>query len=291
MINNNGKKIIIKAPISSMTLTGSNNRITLQSLITNLIVNGNGNDMIASDNRGKLINVVFNGNNNKIKLNENSSNVSQIQNGFNNKIYINGRLLNNNNMHNNLNSHQTFNFGNSNFSININGQNGINLFNPGQLFNIINSSIGNFGMNINFGNYNNQNNYQSDEEEYEEEEEIEFNNNNLNQDLGDYYQEQLENEVEEEENENDEENLMKKRAELILEMDEFQYKHILKYSSRKEDNCAICLQKFKGTDIIKEFCCKHIFHKKCLLKWLKSSNICPLCKYNLMDKINNNDNV
>ena len=84
---------------------------------------------------------------------------------------------------------------------------------------------------------------------------------------------------------------MKKKSEIILDMDEFQYKHISKYSSRKEDSCAICLQKFKGTDIIKEFCCKHIFHKKCLLKWLQKSNICPLCKYNLMDKINNNDNV
>jgi hypothetical protein len=80
---------------------------------------------------------------------------------------------------------------------------------------------------------------------------------------------------------------MKKRANFILEMDEFQYKHILKYSSRKEDNCTICLQKFKGTDIIKEFCCKHIFHKKCLLKWLKTSNLCPLCKHNLMDDLNN----
>ncbi len=70
-----------------------------------------------------------------------------------------------------------------------------------------------------------------------------------------------------------------------MELDEFQYKHISKYSSRKEDTCAICKQTFKGTDIIKEFCCKHIFHKKCLLKWLQTSNFCPLCKYNLMDDI------
>ena len=147
--------------------------------------------------------------------------------------------------------------------------------------------MGNFGMNINFGNYN-QNNNQDDEEEESEEEEQELNSN---QDLGDYYQEQLENEVEEDENGNENENdndndiLLKKRAELILELDEFQYKHISKYSSRKEDSCAICLQKFKGTDIIKEFCCKHIFHKKCLLKWLQNSNNCPLCKHNLMDDI------
>ena len=237
--------------------------------------------MNANDNRSIINNVVFNGHENIIKLNSNSSNINQIQNGFNNKIFLNGRIL-----INNQNSYQTFNFDNSNFSININGQNGIN-FDTSQIMNIINNSINNFGMNINFGNYN-QNNNQDDEEEESEEEEQELNSN---QDLGDYYQEQLENEVEEDENGNENENdndndiLLKKRAELILELDEFQYKHISKYSSRKEDSCAICLQKFKGTDIIKEFCCKHIFHKKCLLKWLQNSNICPLCKHNLMDDI------
>jgi hypothetical protein len=235
--------------------------------------------MNAPDNRGNLINVVFNGNENKIKLIYNS-NVSQIQNGYNNKIYIGGRLLNNNNINHQNSNHQTFNFGNSNFSININGQNGMNIFDTNQLLNIINSSINNLGMNFNFGNYNNNNN----------QEEVEYNfNNNINvQNLDDYYQEELENELEEEE-ENDHNNIMKKKSEIILDMDEFQYKHILKYSSRKEDSCAICLQKFKGTDIIKEFYCKHIFHKKCLLKWLQNSNLCPLCKYNLIDEINKNE--
>ena len=233
--------------------------------------------MNANEYTSLINNVVFNGNENNIKINSNSSNISQIKNGFNNNIYINERVL-----RNNQNSYQTFNFDNSNFSININGQNGINFFDTNQIFNIINNSINNIGMNINFGNYN-QNNNQEEEEEYEEEEQ----ELNSNQDPGDYYQEQLENEVEEEENEDNNNNniLIKKRAELILELDEFKYKHISKYSSRKEDTCAICKQTFKGTDIIKEFCCKHIFHKKCLLKWLQTSNFCPLCKYNLMDDI------
>ena len=235
--------------------------------------------MNANDNRTLINNVVFNGNENNIKINSNCSNISQIKNGFNNNIFLNGRVL-----RNNQNSYQTFNFDNSNFSININGQNGMNFFDTNQIFNIINNSMNNIGMNINFGNYNRDNNQEEEEEEEYEEEEQELNSN---QDVGDYYQEQLENEVEEEENEDNNNNniLIKKRAELILELDEFQYKHISKYSSRKEDTCAICKQTFKGTDIIKEFCCKHIFHKKCLLKWLQTSNFCPLCKYNLMDDI------
>ena len=76
----------------------------------------------------------------------------------------------------------------------------------------------------------------------------------------------------------------KKKLQLILEMDEYQYKHIQKYDSRKETSCSICLEEFKPIDIIKAFTtCQTIFHKKCLLSWLKDHNICPLCKHDLSD--------
>ena len=79
----------------------------------------------------------------------------------------------------------------------------------------------------------------------------------------------------------------KKKHDLFMEMDEYQYKHIQKYESRKETECAICLEQFKGIDIIKSFYkCEHIFHKACLKKWLKRSNLCPLCKHDLTEDIN-----
>ncbi len=79
----------------------------------------------------------------------------------------------------------------------------------------------------------------------------------------------------------------KKKDNLFLEMDQFQYKHIQKYDSRRETECAICLEKFKRNDIIKEFYkCRHIFHKDCLKNWLKRSNACPLCKHDLTEDIN-----
>ena len=78
----------------------------------------------------------------------------------------------------------------------------------------------------------------------------------------------------------------KKKHNLFLEMDEYQYKHIQKYESRKETECAICLEQFKGIDIIKSFYkCEHIFHKKCLLNWLKKNNKCPLCNHDLSEEI------
>ena len=79
----------------------------------------------------------------------------------------------------------------------------------------------------------------------------------------------------------------KKKDYLFSEMDQYQYKHIQKYDSRKGTECAICLEEFQRNDIIKEFYkCKHIFHKECLKNWLKRSNECPLYKHDLTEDIN-----
>jgi hypothetical protein len=76
-----------------------------------------------------------------------------------------------------------------------------------------------------------------------------------------------------------------KRKKFILELNEFQYKHIKKYSKLKEKKCSICLIKYKSTDILKEFPCKHLYHKNCILKWIEKSNKCPLCKYDIIGDI------
>ena len=85
---------------------------------------------------------------------------------------------------------------------------------------------------------------------------------------------------------NENELFKEKKKKFILELDEFQFKHLEKYSALKEDKCPICLQKYKGADMIKEFPCKHIFHKKCIFKWLDKSNVCPLCKYDISNDVN-----
>ena len=153
--------------------------------------------------------------------------------------------------------------------------------------NLINSVTS--GININFGNgffngnfnninYNNNNfsynNNNNDDDEDEDDNEEDYENDN----------EEIENN---EDNDNEDELFMNKRNQFILELDEFQFKHLKKYTALKEDKCPICLFKYKGTDIIKEFPCKHIFHKNCIFKWLKTSNLCPLCKYDITIDVNN----
>jgi len=132
---------------------------------------------------------------------------------------------------------------------------------------------------------NEENNENEDNEENEEE------NNDENEDNdekeGNSYEENEINEINDENN--DVQIYFHKRKKFILELNEFQYKHIKKYSSIKEKKCSICLDKYKSSDIIKEFPCKHIFHKNCILKWLKNSDRCPICKYDITGDVNNMD--
>ena len=143
--------------------------------------------------------------------------------------------------------------------------------------NLINSVTS--GMNFTFGNsFFNGGNFGGFNNNF---------NNNFNSHVENNYDDDDDNEEENEDENNEEiEIFMKKRDQYILELDEFQYKHLTKYSALKEDKCAICLLKYKGVDIIKEFPCKHIFHKNCIFKWLKTSNVCPLCKYDISNDVN-----
>ena len=140
--------------------------------------------------------------------------------------------------------------------------------------NLINSVTS--GMNFNFGGnfFNIGNNNSNNEFNYED-----------NEDSDEYYFEEAEDNDENEENEEDVEIFNRKKKKYMMELDEFQYKHLKKYSALKEDKCPRCLQKYKSADIIKEFPCKHIFHKNCIFKWLKQSNVCPICKHDISEEI------
>ena len=45
----------------------------------------------------------------------------------------------------------------------------------------------------------------------------------------------------------------------------------------EEDDCPICFESLVNDEIIITEC-NHTFHKKCIDKWLKIKNICPICK-------------
>jgi len=194
--------------------------------------------------------------------------VNSIFNDFNisfNNSFFNGSF-NNNNLDNNVNNVNIANYIN-----NINNINNINdaiIINNVNNANNINNNV-NDANNINNNVNNNANNVNN----------INNVNNVNNANIGANNENNIGNE--------NEQLFLKKKGQYIRDLNEFQFKHLSKYSAVNEDSCAICILKFKGFDIIKELSCNHIFHKNCIFKWLKKSNLCPLCKHDFTDEVNN----
>ena len=251
-INGAGQYKTITNNLKLLNINGVGNKITIKSHISSIDISGTNNQVEGLDPNCKVDKLIISGLGNDVNLNQSCSNLELCITGLRNNFRINGNQVSQNNNNN---------YNNSNVRV-FNGQRviSINHFNNNQnLFNDFNQAFSNLNLNFNMNNYNN-------------------NPNNIN------------NNVNNDDNNNDDENVDPEfeeiKQKLILEMDEFQYKHITKYDSRKEKECAICLSEFKATDIIKVFrTCDHIFHKKCLLNWLKKSNTCPLCKHDLTNDI------
>ncbi|XP_047965973.1 RING-H2 finger protein ATL22-like [Salvia hispanica] len=45
--------------------------------------------------------------------------------------------------------------------------------------------------------------------------------------------------------------------------------------------CCICLEKIKTDDVALLMQCKHLFHPKCIVLWMRKSQSCPLCRYQM----------
>ncbi|MBA0746043.1 hypothetical protein Gogos_008591, partial [Gossypium gossypioides] len=50
-------------------------------------------------------------------------------------------------------------------------------------------------------------------------------------------------------------------------------------STNKE--CAICLDEFSEGDEVASMPCTHVFHDGCIIKWLKTNHLCPLCRFQM----------
>ena len=50
----------------------------------------------------------------------------------------------------------------------------------------------------------------------------------------------------------------------------------------QEGQCAICLDSMRiGADVYQVEGCKHVFHRRCLGRWLEEAATCPLCRRRL----------
>ena len=321
IISGSYNNVIIANEVTSVNVSGSYNKILIKGEITSFVISGSYNKINAVDPNCDFTHINISGNENSINLNQNCSNVSKNVSGNNNKFMIDGKEMNNNsgnkrnfnvirNHHNDNYDVQCFyysNVGNWMDSLNFNQNNNMpfdfnNLMdnlNNFQFYIDLNNNNNNMSNSNNSGYSNNSNarvNNSNNARDRNDMSNSSFGNNNNNRNEANNANNAGANNIS---NMNDVTNSInksinfknlsdfeKKKLQLILEMDEYQYKHIQKYENREEKECAICIEEFKGIDILKAFYkCDHIFHKKCLLDWLKKHNDCPYCKHDLTEDI------
>lgn len=58
-------------------------------------------------------------------------------------------------------------------------------------------------------------------------------------------------------------------------------KKIEKEKSNNNEECTICLEEFSNGAILVPLPCGHDFDDECIVKWFKTSHVCPLCRFEL----------
>ncbi|ESN92344.1 hypothetical protein HELRODRAFT_181542 [Helobdella robusta] len=48
------------------------------------------------------------------------------------------------------------------------------------------------------------------------------------------------------------------------------------------DLCAVCIEGYKPSDVVRILPCRHVFHKPCIDPWLVEQRSCPICKIDIL---------
>lgn len=48
------------------------------------------------------------------------------------------------------------------------------------------------------------------------------------------------------------------------------------------DTCAVCIENYRISDVVRILPCKHLFHKSCIDQWLLEKRTCPMCKMDIL---------
>lgn len=56
------------------------------------------------------------------------------------------------------------------------------------------------------------------------------------------------------------------------------YYNINESDIKKNLSCSICIKQFKDKLNVIKLLCNHVYHKKCIIKWLKEVSNCPICR-------------
>lgn len=85
----------------------------------------------------------------------------------------------------------------------------------------------------------------------------------------------------------DEQEKVEIKEKLINNFTKYKFSQYQRKSNNvKQETCAICLDSYRMEETVIVFSCNnHIYHERCLYEWLQTSDVCPICKHNLMDEV------
>lgn len=63
----------------------------------------------------------------------------------------------------------------------------------------------------------------------------------------------------------------------------FNFVKIIYNSESSTECCAICQCEYTDHEHVRILKCKHMYHKKCIDKWLSFSDSCPMCRCNVFN--------
>ncbi len=67
------------------------------------------------------------------------------------------------------------------------------------------------------------------------------------------------------------------------------YQRVKKNDPLLKETCSICLDHYSRREGVRKSNCNHTFHKKCIDKWYKQNDSCPICRQDLFEKSTSED--
>ncbi|KAI4377305.1 hypothetical protein MLD38_014957 [Melastoma candidum] len=55
------------------------------------------------------------------------------------------------------------------------------------------------------------------------------------------------------------------------------------WNSTEQDECAVCIERFRIGENLVNLRCEHKFHTRCLVPWLENNNHCPCCRTDIVE--------
>ena len=68
----------------------------------------------------------------------------------------------------------------------------------------------------------------------------------------------------------------------IVPAAKFSIDELEKVKMKLDGRCSICLEEFAcEEDEIVQMPCSHVYHSRCIVKWLECNHLCPLCRFEM----------